>query len=452
MQTILQSSPNREIRFWVAACSTGEEAYSLAMLARECMEEMQQNFDVKIFATDIDKDAIHFAANGLYPESITADLSPKLLSKYFHKKEDNFQVARNIREMVVFAQHNLIKDPPFTNISLLSCRNVLIYLQPILQKKAFEFFNFSLNPSGILMLGTSESTSEMSDYFEPLDIKYKIYRSKGRTKPLTDNSPLFLPTDTRSREMKNQAIGTRRFLKSSEEERVLERFFHTVSNDYLPLSVIVNEQMEVIHTLGDPQHYFKVPSGKLVNDISKMAIKELTVPLTTGIQKVFRQKQEVRFSNIKVRQNNMETFINLRIVPLPSKKGQEELVTILIGEIKKVDVSEVNPAIQSFDLSKEADEHLHDLEQELQFTRENLQATIEELETTNEELQATNEELLASNEELQSTNEELQSTNEELFTVNAEHQGKIIELTELHNDIQNIISTSHIASYFWMKI
>ncbi|MBL0262946.1 MAG: PAS domain S-box protein, partial [Leptospiraceae bacterium] len=445
MQKILQSTPNKEIRFWVAACSTGEEAYSLAMLARECMEEMKQTFDVKIFATDIDKDAIHFAANGIYPESITADLSPKLLSKYFYKKDDNFQVARNIREMVVFAQHNLIKDPPFTNISLLSCRNVLIYLQPILQKKVFEFFNFSLNPEGVLMLGTSESTSEMSDFFETLDIKFKIYRSKGKVKPLTDNSPLFQPTDTRMREMKNQATGTRRFLRSSEDERVLERFFQTVSKDYLPLSVIVNEQMEVIHTLGDPQDYFKVPSGKLTNDISKMAIKELSVPITTGIQKVFRQHQEVRFSNIKVRQNNIETFINLRIIPLSLKKGQEELVTILIGETKKIDVSEINPAIQSFDLSKEAEEHLRDLEQELQFTRENLQATIEELETTNEELQATNEELLASNEELQSTNEELQSTNEELFTVNAEFQGKIIELTELHNDIQNIISTSHIS-------
>ncbi len=445
MKNILNSSVNREVRFWVAACSTGEEAYSLAMLARECMEDMKQNFDVKIFATDIDRDAIHFAATGIYPESITADLSPKLLSKYFYKKDDSFQISRNIREMVVFAQHNLIKDPPFTNITLLSCRNVLIYLQPILQRRVFEFFNFSLNPNGILMLGTSESTGDMADYFETLEQKLKIYRSKGISKPIADSSHLLSVTDTRSREMRGQFTGSRRSLKATEEERVLDRFIQTVSNEYLPLSLIVNEQMEVLHTMGDPQHFFKVPSGKLVNDIAKMAIKELSAPLTAGIQKAFRQHQEVRFTNIRIYQYSTETLVELRILPLLHKKGQEELVAVIIGETKKNEVSDQGQQIASFDLSKEAEEHLRDLEQDLQFTRENLQATIEELETSNEELQATNEELLASNEELQSTNEELQSTNEELFTVNAEYQSKIIELTELHNDIENILSTSQFS-------
>jgi two-component system CheB/CheR fusion protein len=445
MPEILNSAINREVRFWVAACSTGEEAYSLAILVRECMEATQVNVDVKIFATDIDRDAIHFAATGIYPESITADLSPKLLSKYFYKKDDHFQIARNIREMVVFAQHNLIKDPPFTNISFLSCRNLLIYFQPILQRKVFEFFNFSLNPNAVLMLGTSESTSDMSEYFEPLETKWKIYRSRGRSKPISDANHLLSVTDTRSREMRNQFSGVRRNLRAAEEDRVLERFIQTVSIEYLPLTVIVNEQLEVLHTLGDPQNYFKLPVGKLVNDISKMAIKELSVPLVTGIQKVYRQHQEVRFSNIRIHQNNNETLVDIRIIPLVQKKGQEDLLAVLIGETRKIDHSDQVQHYQSYDLSKEAEEHLRDLEQDLQFTRENLQATIEELETSNEELQATNEELLASNEELQSTNEELQSTNEELFTVNAEYQSKIIELTELHNDIENILSASQIS-------
>jgi len=448
MPEVLASAINREVRFWVAACSTGEEAYSLAIMVRECMDELKLNIDVKIFATDIDRDAIHFAATGIYPESIAADLSPKLLSKYFHKRDDHFQIARNIREMVVFAQHNLIKDPPFTNISFLSCRNILIYFQPILQRKVFEFFNFSLNPNAILMLGTSESTGDMADYFDVLETKWKIYRSKGRSRPLSDSSHLLSVTDTRSREMRNQYSGVRRTLRASEEDRVLERFIQTVSVEYLPLSLIVNEQFEVLHTLGDPQNYFKLPSGKLVNDVSKMAIKELSVPITTGIQKVYRQHQEVRFSNIRIHQNNMETLVDMRIMPLAQKKGQESLVAILIGETKKTDPLEQVQHFQSYDLSKEAEEHLRDLELDLQFTRENLQATIEELETSNEELQATNEELLASNEELQSTNEELQSTNEELFTVNAEYQSKIIELTELHNDIENILSASQISLLF----
>jgi two-component system, chemotaxis family, CheB/CheR fusion protein len=441
---ILSSNNNNGVRFWVAACSTGEEAYSLAILAREYMEIRNLNVDIKIFATDIDRDAIHFAANGVYPESIAADLSPKLLAKYFFKKDDNYHISRSIREMVVFAQHNLIKDPPFTNISFLSCRNFLIYLQPVLQRKVFEFFNFSLNPSGILMLGTSESVGEMTDYFESIDTKNKIYRSKGRSKHLTETAHSLSVTDTRSRDMRNYYTGVKRNLKSAEEEKVLDRFIQTLAGEFIPLSLIVNEHFEILHTLGDPQNYFKLPGGKLVNDITKMAVKELSVPITTGIQKVFRQHKEVRFSNIRVHQNNLEVLIELRIIPLKQKKGQEELVAIVIGETKKSDLTD-QQHYQSFDLSKEAEEHLRELEQDLQFTRENLQATIEELETSNEELQATNEELLASNEELQSTNEELQSTNEELFTVNAEYQSKIIELTELYNDIENILNTSQIS-------
>jgi two-component system CheB/CheR fusion protein len=175
---IFKNAGKQEVRFWVSACSTGEEAYSLAILAKECLERMGLHHDVKIFATDIDRDAIHFAASGAYPESIAADIPPRFLSKYFYKRDDNFQIARSIREMVVFAQHNLIKDPPFTNIDMLSCRNILIYLQPVLQRKVMEFFNFSLVPGGIMFLGSSETPGEMSDYFDTLEQKFKFYRAR----------------------------------------------------------------------------------------------------------------------------------------------------------------------------------------------------------------------------------------------------------------------------------
>ncbi|HRD49241.1 MAG: PAS domain-containing protein [Candidatus Competibacter sp.] len=445
MPEIFKNANSREIRFWVAGCSTGEEAYSLAILARECMETLGVSHDVKIFATDIDRNAIHYAANGAYPESIAADISPQLLAKYFYKNEDNFQIARTIREMVVFAQHNLIKDPPFTNITLLSCRNLLIYLQPILQRKVLEFFNFSLNAGGLLLLGTSETTGEMADYFEVLDSKWKLYRSKGRLKPLADAAHLLSVTDTRTRDLRGQFAGARRSLRFSEEERVLERFLEAVAQDYIPLAVIVNTQLEVLHVLGDVGDYFKLPSGKVVNDISKMAVRELSIPLTTGIQKVFRQRQELRFTNIRLPRDGGARLVDLRIRPLPEKRGQESLAAVFIGEAKKTASTESEHTIQAYDLSREAEERLRDLEQDLQFTRENLQATIEELETSNEELQATNEELLASNEELQSTNEELQSTNEELFTVNTEYQTKIIELTELNNDVDNLLSATQIG-------
>ncbi len=443
---IIQNPNGREIRLWVAGCSTGEEAYSLAILVRECMENLGVSRDVKIFATDIDRDAIHHAASGAYPESIAADISPRLLAKYFYKKEDNFQIARNIREMVVFAQHNLIRDPPFTNIALISCRNLLIYLQPILQRKVLEFFNFSLTAGGILMLGTSETTGDMSDYFEALDPKWKLYRSKGRLKPPIDATHLLSVTDTRARDSRAPFASLRRPQRFNDEERVLERFLDAIIHDYIALAVIVNPQMEILHVFGDASDYFKLPSGKVVNDISKMAAaRELAIPLTTGIQKAFRQGQELRFSNIRLPQDQGVRLVDLRIRPLSGKRGQEPLAAVFITELKKIESIEPDQAIENYDLSKEAEERLRELEQDLQFTRENLQATIEELETANEELQATNEELLASNEELQSTNEELQSTNEELFTVNTEYQNKIIELTELNNDVDNLLSATQIG-------
>ncbi len=440
---LFRAAGDRELRFWVAACSTGEEAYSLAILAREVMEELGLRRDVKIFATDIDKDAIHFAAAGLYPESVAADLSPRYLAKYFFKKEESFQVSRAVREMVVFAQHNLIKDPPFTNIDLVSCRNVLIYLQPNLQRKVLDYFNFSLLPGGVLFLGTSETAGEAAEFFETADQKNKIYRSAGRARALLEPSPGPAVTDTRAREVRDRFASARRYYRSHEEDRVLERFLESLASDYIPLSIIVNEQMEPLHILGDTEGYFRLPSGRPTADITRMAVKELSIPLSTGIQKAFRQGQELKFSNLHL--PGLGRTIDLRIRLLPAKKNQEPLAAVLISETRRDSSADRGGTVVDYDLSKETEQRIRDLEQELQFTSENLQATIEELETANEELQATNEELLASNEELQSTNEELQSTNEELFTVNAEYHTKILELTELHNDLENLLNSSHIG-------
>ncbi len=317
LPNLIRTSEGRELRFWVAACSTGEEAYSLAIMLREVMDELGMRRDVKIFATDIDRDAIHFAAAGVYPESVAADLSPRYLAKYFFKREDNFQVARSIREMVVFAQHNLIKDPPFTNIDLVSCRNVLIYLQPNLQRKVLDYFNFSLKQNGILFLGTSETTGEAAEYFELLDAKNKVYRSKGKPKVFADPAHVTGATDTRARELKDRYSSVRRSYRAHDEDRVLERFLESLSTDYLPLAVIVNEQMEPLHILGETEGYFKVPAGKPTNDITKMAAKELAIPLSTGIQKVFRQGQELKFSNIHLHALGKTVDLRIRMLPPP---------------------------------------------------------------------------------------------------------------------------------------
>ncbi len=434
-----------EIRFWVAGCSTGEEAYSLAMLSREVLEKLDKSIEIKIFATDLDRDAILRASNGLYPESIAADLSSKLLSKYFHRREEHYQIDRSIREMVVFAQHNLIKDPPFTNIELVSCRNLLIYLQPVLQRKAMELMNFSLNPQGILLLGSSETTGELADLYETLHQKFKIYASKGkrrRTSGAEFSAPEVRPWQHRTR------TASTGWPRNQDEERLLDRFLQLLAGDYVPLAVVVNERLEVLHILGDPEGYFRLPSGKLMNDVTKIAVKDLAIPLATGLQKVFKSGEELKYTSIRLKWREETRNIQIRIRLLPGKKGQEALAAVFIEESSQPSKEPVVGSMQIYDIAQEAEQRIHDLEQELQFSRENLQATIEELETSNEELQATNEELLASNEELQSTNEKLQSVNEELHTVNAEYQSKIIELTELNNDLDNLMASTRIGTLF----
>jgi two-component system, chemotaxis family, CheB/CheR fusion protein len=443
---IIEASEGKELRLWVAGCSTGEEAYSLAILLRECMEQMGETRDVKIFATDIDKGAIQFAALGSYPESIAADVPLKYLGKYFIKRDEHFVITRNIREMVVFAQHNLIKDPPFTHVDFISCRNLLIYFQPVLQSKVFDFFNFSLSDGKYLLLGTSESIGDMGDCFETVDPKLKLFRSKGRIRTPGLPPPVgHVITDTRLHEQRSQFTHTRQALRTRDEQ-VLERFIDAVNKDFLPTAAIVNEHMEVLHVVGSSNKFFQLPEGKPTLQIDRLVRKELSIPLSTVIQKVIRQKKELRFSGIYLKTEDTTSQINLRIIPLAGKPGQSPLVAVLIMELKSSSEEKSDPQVHNYDLSKETEQRIHDLEQELQFSRENLQATIEELETSNEELQATNEELLASNEELQSTNEELQSTNEELYTVNTEYHSKIIELTELNNDVDNLLGSSFMGT------
>ncbi len=441
---LFQGDPRREVRYWVAGCSTGEEAYSLAILSLEVMERLGTRASIKIFATDVDRDAVQFAAGGVYPESIAADLTPSILAKYFQRREDGFQVERRVREMVVFAQHNILKDPPFTNIDLVSCRNLLIYLQPVLQKQAMELFSFALKPDGILMLGTSETTGDASALYESVHHQLKLYRAKG------DRSPSLLsglpPFDGSRGSRRRRFAATGRNQSGHREDSMLDRLLQALAGDFVPLSLVVNDRGELLHLVGDAAGFLSFPQGKVTTDVGKMAAKDIAIPLTTGLQKCFKTRRESVFTNIRVKRGGQVQILRMRVRPLPERKGQDPLAVVLIEEVRKE--ASQQDAGASYDLDKEAEQRIHDLEQELQFTRENLQATVEELETSNEELQSTNEELMASNEELQSVNEELQSVNEELLTVNAEHQSKIQELVELSDDLDNLLTGTDIATVF----
>jgi two-component system CheB/CheR fusion protein len=436
-------------RVWVAGCSTGEEAYSIGMMLRECMERENIKREIKIFATDVDREAVQFAGNGIYPESIAVDMPRHLLGKYFLREHDHYRVKRFLRESVVFAQHNLIKDPPFTNINLASCRNLLIYLQPILQKKVLENINFALRPQGIMLMGTSETPGKMGDFFTPLHQKYKIYESKGRRQTRNDGQVGEFDINSLTRPLSVHSASGHSRLEQT-ERRMLERALETVAREYSSVVLIVNERLEVLHIAGEPEQYLQWRSGKMMNDITKMVSTDLAIPLSTGLQKVFSSGEEVVYSNVRLRRKGREEVLvaRVRLRMLKSRKGQEALVAVIFEEtVPRIEV-DGEKSVHDYDLTQETEQRINDLEQELQFNRENLQATIEELETSNEELQASNEELLASNEELQSTNEELQSVNEELHTVNAEYHGKITELTEMTNDLNNLMAATGIPTIF----
>ncbi len=437
---------NREVRFWVPGCSTGEEAYSLAILCQEVMERMDRRISVKIFATDVDRDAIQKGSSGIYPTSAANDIPSEYLGKYFHVGPNEIRISRFIREMVVFAQHNLVKDPPFTNIDLISCRNLLIYLQPVLQKKVLEYFVFSLNAGGILLLGKSETTGDLSDYFDALHHKYKIYRAQGKRLPMLQASDIALSQRLPAKVPIQPYYP--RLTRYHEEERILDRFLQAMASDYVLAAAVVNHHFELVHSVGEIGRFLHLPSGRMQNDVVKMAVSEIAIPLATGLQRVLDRKEPITYSHIRIEGEEGRLSVQLRIKPLPARKGQETLLAVFFDKEREIEILDTADSTVVFDMGKEAKQRIQDLEQEVQFVRENLQATIEELETSNEELQAANEELLASNEELHSTNEELQSVNEELHTVNAEHQLKIMELTEVTNDLNNLMESSQIAALF----
>ncbi len=438
---LLSRIPDTEVRIWVAGCSTGEEVYSIAMIFKEVMEKHSILKQMKIFATDIDKKALQFAAVGAYPESITADVPVNYLSKYFVKQGNQFVISRSIRESIVFAEHNLIKDPPFTNISFISCRNLLIYLKPETQVKVLKHFHFSLKTHGILLLGNSETVGDMPDLFEIVDPKLKIYESIGSPKAIMD-----YPTD-RFSITSNRRIGTNldrlKYYSPEENEKILEMTLAQLSNGYYDALVVVNSSFDVMYMEGNIGNYFTMPKGKPIIELEKITTRDLSIPIINGVKKCFKTSKRVKYRKILNKKNKKKTII-IDMFPFVGYK-KEEYCLIVLSDMDAA-VKEICPDEHvTLEVPSHVEERLKDLENELQITKENLQATIEELETSNEELQATNEELLASNEELQSTNEELQSTNEELYTVNNELQSKILELTELQSDLDNLLTSSSIG-------
>ncbi len=441
--------PDQAVRIWIPGCSTGEEAYSIAMLLREQMDELRADHKTQIFATDIDGDAIEKARAGVYPDGIVADVSPERLGRFFVQDEDGntYQIRKSIRDMVVFAEQNVIEDPPFSKMDLISCRNLLIYLQPELQKRVLPLFHYSLKATGVLFLGNSETVGEFIDLFATLDRKWKLYRRKGNAvahRPLlTFPRPLFM----------DDIVSAGKGARVEKKVSVRELAEKSLLQHYTPACAIVNEKADVLYIHGRTGKYLEPAPGEASLNILRMAREGVRLELTTAIRKVIAQKIPVHYSGLEVKTNGERQAINLTVRPVMEPPSMQGLIMVLFEDVAPESRVEIVEAAGEPVTDKER--RIADLERELRAKEEYLQTTVEELETSNEELKSTNEELQSSNEELQSTNEELetskeelQSVNEELVTVNTELQGKLDELSRANNDMNNLLAGTGVGTIF----
>ena len=437
---IENNTSGEELRFWIAACSTGEEAYSVGILIDELMNKYDMQFEIKIFATDVDRQALEKAANGTYPDTIRKDVSEQRLQKYFVYRNGSYQVTRQLREMMIFAPHDLTKDAGFTRMHLVTCRNMLIYLEPNLQQQVIRNIHFSLNVDGIFFMGEAENPGNLEDEFITVSKKWKIYKKRRHVRlPLTVKN---LSNRGRTSTIhSSNASGEKSFY-----EPMLEETLKTILSDCQALCLIVNRDRQLLHVYGDSSGILSVPQGKLTTEVIDMVTPALKLPLNTALHRAKNENQPVMYTGIRLQPEQEDSRqVSLKVTYQESNKLAGDFLIVSIENDFKPQILKSG---EPFELGNEVSQRIVQLEFELNQTRENLQAVIEELETTNEEQQATNEELIASNEELQSTNEELHSVNEELHTVNSEYQSKIQQLVELNNDIDNLLQSTDIGVIF----
>jgi len=447
------------IRVWSAGCSTGEEAYSIAILLQERMEALKQNHTVQIFATDIDRQAIATARAGVYPASIAADLTPDRLARFFTAAPDggSYRIHRAIRDLLVFSEQDVIKDPPFSKLDLMSCRNLLIYLGADLQKKLIALFHYALNPGGVLFLGTSEGVSESGDLFTALNRKAKMFQRKDDLHALQRLALGPFPTapGLRRKPLPQDALQPAMPRKLPLRELTEQALLQQVA----PACALVNGQGDILYLHGRTGMFLEpTPGEATVNNILRMAREGLRPGLITTLHKAVGSKESASCEGLRVKTNGHFITVNLTIRPVTSGLGtslQAPLYLVMLQESTAAAPASPEQIAENSDLASDAEAYITALRQDLQAKDEYLRATHEELETSNEELKSSNEEMQSVNEELQSANEELetskeemQSDNEELATVNTELQIKVMELSRANNDMNNLLAGTGIGSVF----
>lgn len=437
----------RPIRIWVAGCASGEEAYSLAMLFAEASADFPTNVEVQIFATDVHKGLLAEAARGEYPSERMHGVSDARKRLFFSRTPSgNWQIDAKIRKSIVFAPHDVLSDPPFTRLDLVSCRNLLIYFSVEAQQRVIGSFAFGLLEKGYLFLGSSETVGAQRDSFEFVDVRRRVFR---RTRSQSKSPTLTRAVESFDRLGIQATIPTRRSAKL--REAVLLPAYSAMLNEFAPPSLLVSAERELQHTFGNARQYLRTPEGVARLDVTEMVDPALRTPLTAGIDRALLDKAAITFSRIQLNTvPEKGRIVDVTVKPLLSENGDAAFALVMLQEVDHKSPALVETPVMTSD--NLAETRIAELEIEVLRTREALQSTIEEIETANEELQATNEELMSSNEELQSTNEELSSLNEELHSVNAEHFRQNDELVRLTRDFDALLHATEIGVLFFDEV
>ncbi|MEO0604897.1 MAG: CheR family methyltransferase, partial [Myxococcota bacterium] len=419
---------DRDTRMWVAGCSTGQEAYTLAIAMHEAAVGLTVDPKVRIFATDANPRAIRIAMAGEFSADDLEGVPEELRNKYFEPHDDGYRVRRFLRDDITFAVHNLLTDPPFTRLDLVTCRNLLIYLKPDAQRPVLARLHFGLQNGGVLFLGPSETVGDQKASFQPIDLKWKLFRASGATRDL---ARMF------------GASGLTSFGRPPARRPATEVEFKPALDHYLPPGVAVDKAFDVMHVLGKITPFIELPEGRANLNLLNLLPPAVSVFLNSTARRVRGNQEHTVIPSVELNGR----MVDLRVMPSNlASRGDDQGLMVFFEEIRSPGT--VDGEASTFDLSSESAVRIEELKAELVLTRENLRTAVEDLEATNEELQATNEELIASNEELQSTNEELQSVNEELYTVNAEYQEKIEELEYLTGDLENLLRSIDVGALF----
>lgn len=448
---LIKKLPNSYVfRVWIPGCSTGEEAYSMAIILTEIFEKVKKNSNVslQLFATDLDSDAIEKARKGFYQKNIVADVSPKRLGRFFNDEGDGYRVNSSIREMVVFAPQNVIKDPPFTKLDIISCRNLLIYMEPELQKKLIALFNYSLNAGGIMVLGSAETLGLNKEEFITIDSKLKIFKKSTLISstelidfPSSFHRPRFAANETKMIPKNVENI------QALADQLLLQQF--------APASVLVNDKGDILYITGRTGKYLEPAAGKANWNIYAMAREGLSQVLPSAIRKALQSFDTETVSNIKVGNSNENHLVNVTVQRIENPAALRGMIIIVFTDVNssKENIRKRGKAGKTFttEQQREMEIELQRCYEELQSTREEMQTSQEELKSINEELQSTNEELQSTNEELTTSKEEMQSLNEELQTVNIELQSKVNDYQQVNDDMKNLLNSIEIATLFLDK-